>query len=1809
MLIGEQLDRYQLLSTLGEGGMGVVYLAQDAATGDRVALKVLSGATGGPEAVLQFKQEFRTMTRLKHPNTVEVFDFGQLPDGTPYFSMEVVAGQGLDELIPLERSQFDELFVQLCRALAFIHAQGFVHGDLKPENVRVTPDGTLKLMDFGLMGAAGQSGGAIRGTLAYMAPEVAKRSRVDQRADLYALGALAYHLLIGRPPFSGPDPLSVIRAHLEDPIPPMDGVDPPLARVLGRLLAKDPTGRYSSCNQLLADLGIDLGESGGPVLLASPFVGREVELATLQDGFRKAQGAIASLAVAGDAGLGKSRLLDEFRFFVQLEGATYVGAACAEGDRLPYGPFVSALRTLLPTLRRFVPELVDKHAPVLAGLMPELAGAGPAQDAIMDPRQTHLLRQGAVCELLAAGAVAGQGLVLALDNWQWADETSRDLLAYLERNADRLRPDSPRAPLLVVRSGRSPEEGAILLSPLGPEAIGEMVAAMLGEPPEPAFLSAFGTLIGGNPLFIEASLAHLVEKQVLVRESGHWTTRGVVLTQAHLPQDLKALLWERFTALSPEALALARVASALAGSTSLSLLRRSASLPEEAALDALSELVDGGLMEVADGHCRFTQGQYGELLYGALDDEERVALHSAIARVLEADIRGAGEAAVPLAELPMESVGQLARHFLRSRFAEEAVAYALEAGRRNLDLLASHEAVTLLEAGFGRLSELGSDDRLDRLRYQRYLGDGYRITSRLDQAQAAYEAALAIAEELDQTAQKSPILTGLGIVHQIRSRYPQAVECLQRALSSARLRSGSDPAGKHAGDAADPVVEELRAMGSLYRVHHAKGDATRAIQLAEEAIGLSRQVGQSRFLSDGLSFLGLLYVSTSPERIPMGMEYLNEAIGLKQRIGDRRGLNDAYMLLGNAQLALGHLEDALASFQENQRICRELGIVDDEVCSYLNLGIADLELGHFDEAFSQAQVAHRMARDGGNTTFQGMGLALMALSAAYQGLLSRGRGQLDEALGLAEGNDYLAFFVRMIRMEYRLLMGDCLGALTEGGEAEAAQKRANIEEYPICSLTRLSLLRGQVHLVLGEFPAAREALGTAMEQAKRSQNQAILARVYLAAGHLALAYGDLAEATEHAGQALQWARANGTEGTLCEALILTARLVARTKPEAAQEVDVYLQEALHLAERQDCPHLLAQCLYTMARLGAQLGARNSVTAAALRQAQEIQANLVRSLASEDAEQFLAIDHRWRIQQGDLSPDETPSFQDGSPPTDPGEQKQYRELRANFQRLQVQLEELRASNQRLEQVVSFGLETNRLADLDELLDRILRLVVGIVGAERGFLLLPEREQLHCRSRFSRLPEGPTATNYSQSIADKVFATGNSLYLADALGEEGFSHQKSIMDLQIRTVVCVPLEIRGTRLGVLYVDRQSLPSLLERGTAAPTLAGGGIGAGAGGIGAFDDRDLTLVQALANQAAQVIENARLFTEGQTHAKHMEMLNAMARSVSTTLKLDEVLKLVIDNTLDLTRAERGFIFLQDDAGALLCKCAKDRDGHALVYTEGLVSNSIRERVMQTGKAELVVDTQDHEEFQAQRSILALNLRTVMAVPLTAKNRRLGVLYVDSQEVVNAFTEGDLDLLTAIASQASVAIENADLFEKATVDGLTKLYFRSYFEGRLSGEIKRSERLGSKVSLMMIDIDHFKKFNDSYGHQTGDEVLRLVAGIIRDGVRADLDVPCRYGGEEMLVLMPDTDTEGAQILAERLRERIELTELPGPNDEILHVRVSVGVATLPTMAKTGQTLIEAADQALYHSKRNGRNQVTIWRPGLEMDPQKAPTH
>lgn len=324
-------------------------------------------------------------------------------------------------------------------------------------------------------------------------------------------------------------------------------------------------------------------------------------------------------------------------------------------------------------------------------------------------------------------------------------------------------------------------------------------------------------------------------------------------------------------------------------------------------------------------------------------------------------------------------------------------------------------------------------------------------------------------------------------------------------------------------------------------------------------------------------------------------------------------------------------------------------------------------------------------------------------------------------------------------------------------------------------------------------------------------------------------------------------------------------------------------------------------------------------------------------------------------------------------------------------------------------------------------------------------------------------------------------------------------------------------------------------------------------------------------------------------------DLLN-VARAVVSSLDLDAVLGSILRNAMNLMQMPAGSIALYD---ANLCQMTLHAHaGVSPAFTAmsrwRVKVGGLTHRILSEGKHFIIEDTATAPCFSNPLA-KAEGIRSLIAVPLQIKNKTVGALYLDDF-AVRTFPEERLRLLPILASFAAMSIENAKLHEEmralACTDGLTGLYNHRQFKLMIKDELGRAARHQKPLSLVMFDIDDFKKFNDTYGHPNGDKVLAAVAEILRESVR-DYDLTFRYGGEEFIVILPETGLEMALAAAERARRAIEAESarcLQGIAAR--EVTVSVGVATYPRDAGDAEGLLKTVDGLLYRAKALGKNKI-----------------
>jgi diguanylate cyclase (GGDEF)-like protein len=329
------------------------------------------------------------------------------------------------------------------------------------------------------------------------------------------------------------------------------------------------------------------------------------------------------------------------------------------------------------------------------------------------------------------------------------------------------------------------------------------------------------------------------------------------------------------------------------------------------------------------------------------------------------------------------------------------------------------------------------------------------------------------------------------------------------------------------------------------------------------------------------------------------------------------------------------------------------------------------------------------------------------------------------------------------------------------------------------------------------------------------------------------------------------------------------------------------------------------------------------------------------------------------------------------------------------------------------------------------------------------------------------------------------------------------------------------------------------------------------------------------------------------QNQIRKILQLQEWSREIAAELDRARVIEVVVKAFAELGGVGKmSLMLLNESTGLLEIVGGIGLNPDAASFVRLKVGEGIAGKVVETGKVMRVERMESSSEYKSFSGENLARSGALLALPLVAKGRCFGVVNLHDKIDGGRFDESDESVLTTLAEIASVAFENSRLYDLAITDGLTRLFIVRYFHQRLDEEITRTRRTSQPLSLLMLDIDHFKTVNDTYGHQSGDTVLVGLARIIRKVFR-EVDIPCRYGGEEFAVILPNTDEAGAVIVAERFRQAVAANVFPLPQGEIT-VTVSVGLSAY-RIGKLKEEMIREADAALYASKRQGRNRVTTY--------------
>jgi len=976
--------RYRLLDLLGEGGMGIVYRALDRLTGETIALKHVAvspdelrfASQTDQDPTLALAQEFEVLASLRHPNIIAVRDYGFDVEHRPFFTMDLL--ENAPTVIEAGRDQPFEIKIQLIQhmllALMYLHRRGIVHRDLKPGNVLVT-HGEVKVLDFGLSVAVDRAEAAPVGSLAFMAPEVLRGQSASIASDLYALGVIAYELLLGRHPF---DVYNVSRLidQILDQAPDLSGLDRPLATLLGRLLAKDPTERYADASTVIQalstatgqELPIETRDTRESFLQAAKFVGREAELSQLTEALAHTrQGQGSAWLIGGESGVGKSRLVDELRTRALVQGTTVLrGQAVSEGGQA-YQLWRELFRWLV-----LLTEPTDLEASILKALIPDI-GALLEREVADAPElgpQADQTRLPTIMLNLIRRTAARQPLLIVLEDLHWAEANSLDLLGRLNQLA-------AESALLLVATYRQDEAPHLIaclsnmqlvgLPRLTEDNVAQLSASMLGSGAQ------ISDLVGFLHRETEGNVFFLVEVvRALAEEAGRLDEIALMTLPLRVfASGIHTVVQRRLQRVSTADQPLLQLAAVAGRQLDRDVLHE---LAPTTNLDRwLARCADAAILDVRDERWRFAHDKLREGVLLEIGATQRRDLHRQVAQAID---RVHADDVSPY-------YADLAYHYGQAQDLEGERRYARLAGEQAADRYANEHAVLFLTRALELTDpeDLTSRYTLLLRREEVYYLQGQR------QLQAQDLAALAgLADALADDRRRAQVGVRQSYYSTAISEYAAAITAAEGAVALAQA----------CGDGA------LEAAGHLQwgQVLRNQGNLVAAAEHLEQTRSLARAAQLFRLETDSLNQLGT--ICSERNDLVAAQGYFEQALRFYQETGDRWGQANALLNLGWCVAEQGDDDKAQQHYEQSLHLYREIGESRYEGTLLNNLAEIARCQADWDKARTFLEQALRHSRQIADRRNEGLVLTNLGLLCYQRGDAAAAQGWCQQALRLTQ---------------------------------------------------------------------------------------------------------------------------------------------------------------------------------------------------------------------------------------------------------------------------------------------------------------------------------------------------------------------------------------------------------------------------------------------------------------------------------------------------------------------------------------------------------------------------------------------------------------------------------------------------------------------------------------------------------------------------------------------------------------------------------------------------------------------------------------
>lgn len=1464
--IGDTIDsRYLLKKSLGGGRVGKVYLAYDSKSNTDIAIKLLSDRPHSDREINLFTREFNAIKNLNHPGVVKVFELG-----SDYFTMEYVDGDSLTKLKGGDVAQIFEVGIDIARVLEYIHRQGVIHRDLKPENIKLSSLGQVKILDFGfaidqdVANLLAADNPEIAGTLNYMAPEVIKGFQIDPRADLYSLGIIFYELTTGQLPFKSADIFTTVVRQVEtNAVPPTTHnpkITPGFEEIILKLIAKSPVRRFQSADELLEYMMRLAGRSeilrikidrGRKFLYPPKFAGREAELKQMQQVFDKAMlGRSKLLLLRGEDGIGKTSTLRQFKANLAMPKILFLDVECDNASTNNWSGMAQIIHEIFKFLEKTNSALLlsaRRWAPILLAIAPNLSSKSYLVGATAEQNLSEESLLQNLC-LFFIEISRTHPLALMFDNLEWLDHSSVALL-------HRLIQTSQDHPIFICGTYRGPSQQGdfekliprllakkqceeIVLSGLSASELGVMLGAMIGqEQLTGSLVDKIHEISRGIPLLAEETMKNMSDDGLIFRQGGIWHIEVDDLRKIRRPNILEDTLLKKYEDINQGSKRIIQIASAIGHRFPRLLLEKICKMPDSD-LDALLRglLEQGFLAQIADNlQIEFIIGspRLAQLIYQRMLPKNKEQLHEEIAKQLEG-LAGAENRAE-----------ELAHHYFQANLKRKSVPYWITAGDHHerqyayISAIQSYEKALAITQQKGMLKEL--------LEILEKLGNVCCTMGQYDKALQHYQQGLILAHS---PKQKTPFYKGMGIAFFKKGEFEKSKEHFETLLKILRQEKQN-------------IGTELTWMASL---HIALGQYDDAQTLLKQAIKIAR-ADKNRLLQ------AVVYDSSAQIHYMLGhwphaMDYYQHALQILAKVENQRlqsqickGMAQIYMQQGKFSPAYRHLEQALY-------LCHLTGDLELKVMISLDIGFLLECSGHLESAHSRYLEALDTAQD----------LSLKSGEAHAEMYLGRYFLLQERPMDALEHLQQSQEIFQQLQLtwaiaECYLLQGQ---AYHIQGDYENALRCLDMSEQTISVLHsnwRLIAVYteiGEIYRKTNRSDQANKMFNKALKIARDvMNNEALLGRIHVRYGLFCCDSNLSRETIEHFVTATVFWQRTGCSLELAKTYYEYGHALLELERKGDQG---FMKVALHQLHK-------AKEIYQKANFGTML----NKTLLLIKECERQQSDALgrrdlavklrtfgRSLTEAErtaTKQWDDFRNQFLNEIGeDMDRDALLAELDKRiAESSKHFQEQIENMRVQNNTLITEVENLKSERDSLLTLQKISNTINSVLESQKLLNMIMDMVIKELRAERGFLVTNQEKDfvVRCARNISSEEISQEDFNFSQSILRRVITTGEAVLTSDAQADARFNSQ-SIMDLRLRSILCVPLKIRERILGAIYLDNRFVSGL------------------------FTEHDLEFLSAFSNQAAIALENAFLYEELREKERMEQELSIAARIQSGLLPKD---------------------------------------------------------------------------------------------------------------------------------------------------------------------------------------------------------------------------------------------------------------------------------------------------------------------------------